>query len=348
MDANTTLETIIALRKGGHTWKKIGVALGLSREAVRKRYQRYKATQEDRMNAPDATIEGLMAEGQLPDEEEVLKRALEQWQNTQAVEEKRKSQTIAFPYGPIALTFFGDRHLGGAGVNVPRVFEEAELVAKTPGMWAVDLGDPIDNFIVGKLMAVRLHTQLTIPDEFALVRRLFRLHGKKMVAALGGNHVFWTQLLTGIDYFREVLAGVCPRCLYDADEIYVNVKVGEAEFPGLMRHKWRGTSIYNVTHGQERANKWPSLPFVWAAGAHFHRGGAARSFTTTDGEEGLAVQCGSYKEVDPYTRRMGFARHNNTAAVAIVFDEQTRSMTGFTDIRFCAQFMKTLYRASQE
>lgn len=90
--------------------------------------------------------------------------------------------------------------------------------------------------------------------------------------------------------------------------------------------------------------KWPSFSFVWAAGAHYHKGGSVRSFTTTDAGEGLAVQCGSYKEVDPYARRMGYALHNRVAAVAIVFDEKSRSSTGFTSIEFAARFMRSMYK----
>lgn len=52
---------------------------------------------------------------------------------------------------------------------------------------------------------------------------------------------------------------------------------------------------------------------------------------------------GTYKRVDPYARRLGFPKSNQSAAVAIVYDDESRSMTGFDNLFVAAQFMRRMY-----
>jgi len=276
-----------------------------------------------------------------PDEDEVYERALKEWERTRELEKRRANQSLEFSHGPVALVSVADLHLGGSGVDYPRLFAEAELIASTPGMFLVLVGDLVDSFIVGRLVQHRLGTRLNITDEWALLRRYLRIVGLKVRASIGGNHDYWHTMLSGIDYLREVLARVAPDAIYDQDDARITVKVGSAEWPGRIRHKWAGNSIYNETHGPERAAKWDQ-DFVWSIGAHTHRGGVARSFNHA-GRSGWAMMCGSYKRVDKFARQQGFPKPNNSAAVALVFDEETGSMTGFDNLQMCAKFMRELY-----
>src|SRR5690606_28868504 len=49
--------------------------------------------------------------------------------------------------GPIALANLSDMHIGNAGTDHRRMLEDARLIQKTPGMYAVFGGDGVDNFI---------------------------------------------------------------------------------------------------------------------------------------------------------------------------------------------------------
>lgn len=228
------------------------------------------------MNEPELTaVEGIRADDEYPDPDEVYARACEEWRRAEELLDRREMQKLQFDHGPVALTFVGDQHLGGNGVNVPRCFAEAELVARTPGMWAVLLGDTLDNFVRQALLKVRLFAKFSIPDEWALVRRYLGILGPKLVLSVSGNHEGWTRRLAGVDYFREAVAEVNPDCIYDVDDARVLVKVGEIPFYGRIRHKWKGSSIYNPTHGIERAAKWDA-DFQWGVGAHTHQAGVVR------------------------------------------------------------------------
>jgi hypothetical protein len=295
------------------------------------------------MDEPELTaVAGIRADDEFPDPDEVYERACEEWRRSEEAQARRERQKLVFDHGPVGLAFVGDQHLGGRGVNVPRCFAEAELIARTPGLWAVVLGDVIDNFIWSSLLSVRLETTMSIPEEWALVRRYLGVLGPRLVLSVGGNHDQWTTRLAGVDYFREAVAEVNPDCIYDRDDARVEVRVGEIPFYGRIRHRWKGSSIYNPTHGIERAAKWDQ-DFQWGVGAHTHQAGVVRSFNN-GGIGGMAAQVGSYKVVDPYARRLGFPKSNQSTAVVIVFDDETRSMTGFDNLHVAARFMRRLYR----
>jgi hypothetical protein len=148
-------------------------------------------------------------------------------------------------------------------------------------------------------------------------------------------------MLTGISYFEQVLVDMVPHVIYDRDDVVVTATVGGWEVPLRIRHKWRGSSIYNPTHGIERAAKWDH-DFLVGMGAHTHESGLTRSFNV-DGTTGIAMLAGTYKRLDAYARRQGFPKPNASTSVAVVIDEERKSLTGFDNLEACADYMQELY-----
>ena len=91
--------------------------------------------------------------------------------------------------------------------------------------------------------------------------------------------------------------------------------VGPHEFKIWTRHKWRGSSIYNATHGQERGARFDDPNFDVYVGAHVHKGAMAREFIHDAGRR-LAMLTGTYKAVDDYASSEGFPRNDASTAVA--------------------------------
>jgi len=300
-----------------------------------------KGEPEQLNSEPTMQAEGLRARRE-PDEDAIYRRALEEWEQTAQQEEQRASQVLQFDRGPVCLVFAGDQHLGNRGTDYKRCFDELELIAATPGMWLVSLGDLLDNFVIGNLRRIRDDARFTIGDEWVLVRRYLRAAGPKLAAMVSGNHDEWAKLLMGIDYFQEVLAGIAPTCLYDVDDARIRVQVGDWTVPMRIRHHWAGHSIYNITHGIERAALWDQ-DFTLGAGAHRHRGGVARAFVA-GGRPGMAVMVGTYKRVDAYARRLGVPMVNNSTAVAVLLDPETQSLTGFDNLQLAARYMQAVYQ----
>lgn len=271
-----------------------------------------------------------------PDEEYAYQRAVAEWRRTERLVRRRTDQRIEFGRGPVAIVFIADLHLGSGGVDYERVFHEAQIVAETPGMYLMLVGDLLDNFIVPKLVSARHDARITVQEEWTLVRQYLRIVSKKLLASVRGNHERWTWALAGIDYFAEVLKNINARVVYDTDDLIISLKVGKAVFPIRVRHRWLGNSIYNDTHGIERAAKFDG-DFLVGVGAHTHASGLVRTFNAR-GANGMAVLCGSYKRFDPFARERGFPKANGSTAQTVIFFDDG-SMVGVDRLERAAEIM---------
>lgn len=290
--------------------------------------------------AKNVKTAGLRAGDYAPMGAEVLERARAEWRRTANLERLRKQQMLEFDEGPIGLAFVADQHLGNHGTDYDRAFGDAEIIARTDGLWAVSMGDIVDNFIIMKLAHARAASHFSIPEEWALAKEYIKLLGPKLLAAVGGNHDYWTARLAGIDYFADMLEAINPDALYDQDDSLITIAVAGVKWRSRLRHKWQGNSIYNPTHGIERSHKWDH-DFDLGVGGHTHASGLARPFNAS-GSNGLAVLCGSYKRVDHYARQRGFAKPNQSAAVVVIFDPVTQTMTGYSDLALAVRVLAAL------
>lgn len=250
---------------------------------------------------------------------------------------------IPFSNGPIAIVFVGDIHLGNSGTDHERAFNDAEIIANTPGMYIWLMGDLVDSFIKASIISARFGAPLTITEEWVLLRRYLRILAPKILGASGSgpHHDGWIRKLTGVDFFKESLKEFAPKALYDSDQVYVKFKIGNYEVPAKLRHKWGGSSIYNATHGIERAAQLDG-DFLLGVGGHKHGRGLSREFAV-GGRDGLAVQVGSYKRADDYAMEIGVQNDNHAVAIAVLFDEVSQTMTGFRDLELAAYFLQQVY-----
>ncbi len=315
-------------------------------DGKRVRLGRSYATREEARAARDAYLGGAewsavgVTVAEAVDEEAVWRRACALWSETEARHRRRRDQAITLPGQVAGLVCFADEHLGDPGVDYPRFEREARLVAETPGLYAVQVGDLVSNFIKPKMLPLRLQARLAVPDEAVLAKRGLRLLAPKLVATVGGNHEAWTEQLSGLDYFTDVLAAACPQSLYDPDECAFDLRLGDRAWRVKLRHRWRGYSYINPTHGIERSCRHDER-FDLGVGAHTHEAGLAREFVV-DGRTRLAVLCGSYKRVDAYPRRLGLPAANPSTAVAVLFDARAGSMLAVPDLEEAARLLLRL------
>jgi hypothetical protein len=174
------------------------------------------------------------------------------------------------------------------------------------------------------------------------VRYVAQLAAPKLLACVAGNHDKWTAALSGIDYFREVWAEYAPDVLYDTDDLQVIVNVRGASYEWRLRHKWRGYSQYNPTHGIEKASMFDKgQRFDVGVGAHIHTAGLSRFFNN-GGKTGLAVLCGTYKVFDEYAKTGGFPAPNNQQAQAIILDDDGNILSA-NSLSAAAKYMRRMY-----
>jgi hypothetical protein len=283
-----------------------------------------------------------LIEGAGPDAEPDVEAILEAMEKRFAEKEKRAAQKedqhIRFSHGPVAMFFLGDQHFGNLGTDVKRAFDEQEIILNTPGSYVFQLGDTVDNFIVGKLIAENLKPSAPVREQWWVAQEYLERFKEKLVAAVAGNHEGWVLKVSGIDFAREITpSGV----LYDADELKVAVHVGAHQFKVWARHKWRGSSIYSQTHGQERAARFDSADHDIYVGAHTHTGAVAREFILNRTRK-LAVQTGSYKRHDDFQRMVGFPDSDASTACAVVLHDDG-SYFAASDLRAIQNYMTRCY-----
>lgn len=256
--------------------------------------------------------------------------------------------SVSFDYGPVCIVNTADWHMGSEGTDYQRFESEAQIIRDTPGMYLGMVGDALDNFIIGKLAMLRIDsTRFRVSEEWALVKHGLGLVASKLIYVVDGNHDQWTHMVSGIDYFGEVVEHIRPGVVYANDELSIDIIVGATPTRFRMRHKWKGTSIYNDTHGIERAAKFDKgRSFDVGVAAHTHASGLSREFNN-GGKTGLAQLCGSYKRQDRYAKRVGFPQANEATAVATVIDENG-IVFGTNNLHGAAAYMRTMYRGDNE
>ena len=350
MDIENLGQKVAQLKwREGYTWTQIDKEFpDVSRDTFRRAARRYRDAHPDEFpeaGAPE--VSGVTAAEAQPNPEDAYKRMVEDWDLLRRFEERKRGQSLKFAQSIVCLVNSADWHLGGQGVDYPALRADLELIADTPGMYVVTLGDLVDNFILAKMASIRYGTTTPIPAEWAVVRMLLEIVSDKMLISVGGNHDKWTKALAGIDYFADVVRSVTDKALYDPDEVYARLTIGS--WDGILlkaRHKWRGNSELNISHGPEKAARFDK-PFHIGMAAHTHVSGVVRQFRTIDPETqrpdtGIILQAGSYKRYDDYAKALGLPEANTSTSVAVIIDSRTRSLIGFDNLRCAANWMGEL------
>lgn len=317
------------------SWRKIaGLYPQYSEKSLKKIYYEFK-------KAPTPVIEGVTTD-EPPEEVEVWRQAVLSSEKRKELERRKQTQVITFARGPICIVNFADLHAGSEGTDYKRIAQELTIINETPGMYSGFAGDLSDNFVIGRLAKKALHRRFTIDDEAVLLKKILTMAAPKMLWSLRGNHDAWTDILSGIDYFREVHQQKEIKVLYDEYEINVDIYVGASKSRWRIRHKWRGSSQYSDTHGIEKAAKFDKgIHFDVGIGAHTHRAGLSRFFNN-GGQSGLAVLCGAYKRFDEFGREQGFSQPNEVTCVPVVLTESGGKIT-FDRLDDAVDYMKRVY-----
>ena len=285
-------------------------------------------------------IDGLTPEDHLTDGAEVLKTLVTRQKRAEKKRKRRHEQVVTLPgRKPVALAILSDLHLGNANVDYKAIKADAELIRDTDGLYACACGDYHDNW-VGKLVWVANDQPVTLENELALVQWWLDTLGEKLVAAVAGNHESRTKRAAGFDHMKLLMRGA--NHLYDADEIPFTLKLGRSEWGVKVRHKWRGNSMYNESHGMERDLRFGLGDWDIAMQGHVHRGTIFReSYDDREEKAKLTCQIGTYEFSDRYAMQLGFAQRPQSGCGAILFYPDGRYQP-FRDLETAADFLEYL------
>lgn len=239
---------------------------------------------------------------------------------------------IFLPNKPFALVFLSDLHIGSSGVDYKQLRLDAETIRNTENMYAVFHGDGIDNWIIPKLAPLQRGQMIPFDKEIALFKAWLTTLQEKLLVVVAGNHDNWTTKMSGIDWLRDLVA---PKALYDSQQIIFDVNFGNQSLRLCVRHKWRGTSIHNPTHGLERASK--DIDADVYVGGHTHIGTLFRGFVVRD-KYRIAVLTGTYKTHDHFARELNLPDNTHAGSGSVIVDTDG-SMTWVHNVQEAARYV---------
>lgn len=237
--------------------------------------------------------------------------------------------------GPFGVVGIPDHHLNNVGTLLRRAFGDARLIADHEAVYAVGIGDWLDNFIVGRLERERRKDIMSHSDSWRLLEHYVELLAPKLIAAISGNHMDWTHEAGGIDLLARMFKERGLGAIYDSDQVRVRlISPNGRSFTHLARHKYRGHSKYNSVHAilVWMLENWQGEDVVW--GGHIHTAGHTSIEKTWMGERRVVhgIQLASYKEIDGYATREAFRRNVPFLVPMVVHVPDTGETLFFDDM----------------
>lgn len=231
---------------------------------------------------------------------------------------------------PFGVLWFGDPHLDDDGCNWRVLMRHVELCASTPGLYGANIGDSTNNW-VGRLMRLYAEQETSRQTARELARWFLADSGVKWLCWLMGNHDEWES---GADILRLMNTARVP--MYDWQAKF------ELRVPGVKRairvhaaHDFPGHSMWNITHGPQRAAKMSAAADLYVCG-HKHDWGIQHFEMAGQDRCPLIVRARGYKWIDHYATRNGYQQSSSGAAILTIIDARASDpagrVTAFADI----------------
>lgn len=244
---------------------------------------------------------------------------------------------------PFGVQWFGDIHADDDGCNVPLLKRDLELCGKTDGLFGAHIGDATNNWI-GSLNRLHGQQSTTVRDGRRLVTDILHGHDIEWLLWLTGNHDEWNE-------GGEILNLLIDNTLYLADwSAKICIHAADQQFKVHAAHAFAGKSMWNPTHGPQRAARLISDAELYVAG-HIHTPGSQGFEIPETGRYPRAVQCRGYKWFDSHAERLGFPENQCGASVMTIFHPQAETPAGrisvFEDVALGVEVLTALRDRAQ-
>ena len=303
------LATVNAWHANNKQNSKTGRILGIPESTVRSRLKLAARRGIDKTPG----IKPALADDETLPVDEIRRRRKEQFAHLNRV--KREKLLIPVKVnadGPIALSHFGDPHLDDDGTDLGLIEDHVAIINRTPGMFAVNIGDAINNW-TGRLARLYAEQSTSAKEAWALCEWFVR--SLPWMVFLGGNHGAWSG---AGDPVRWMLAN-CST-LYDDFAVRVALQFPNGKVVRLnARHDFSGHSMWNTVHGPLKAATMGWRDHLLTCG-HLHTSGYAVLKDPSSGIVSHAIRVASYKTWDRYAHEKGLPNQNIFCNAITVID----------------------------
>ena len=277
--------------------------------------------------AVEETIEEFEADA-IPDPDlpidELLAIRKRQFALKQGYEEASKLRNVKVLLdGPIGLCHFGDPHLDDDGTDIGQLERDKEIVMKTRGMLACNVGDQSNNWC-GRL--ARLYAEQSTSAEQAIQLLQWFIGGIDWLYLVAGNHDAWSGADSPIRWIKTIRSIHAPTsvrlnlCFPNGRQVRVNA-----------RHDFPGNSMWNPAHGPARAAQMGWRDHILTCG-HKHIGGYNIIKDPNSGILSHAIRVASYKTYDRFAASKGFPDQNLSPCVVTIIDPYAKEEKGLVQL----------------
>jgi hypothetical protein len=314
---------------------KAAKALGIPRNTMAHRIkaaERYGIYNEPEIKPP------VLPEGDIP-VPDIIDQLCNRFERRADLESAKKWMAFKVRSNdPIGIVWMGDPHIDDNGCNWPLLREHCDILSKTVGLYAVNIGDTHNNW-VGRLMSKYADQDMSRDTAFKLIEWFFNHSGVKWLIMLLGNHDVWND---GARILRKIAENTCQMEDWRAQFKLVFPNGRECLIDAA--HDFPGHSQWNPLHGLGKASVMGGRAHIYVAG-HRHNWAMSEHECGETGRVYSLLRAKGYKDMDEYATRHGYANQKNGASLVSVIDPtapDVAMVTNFTDVKLAAEYLTYL------
>lgn len=202
---------------------------------------------------------------------------------------------------PVAIAFLSDLHVGNGGVDYELLRETGEIIKNHPLAYCITGGDITDSLFFDYGEEI-----LNMQEQYVYMNKFLSWIGSEnILAGIAGNHESWARK-SGVSNYIEFSEHTKRPLLRGVS--FVDLRVNGVPYRLLVAHKFRGESMYNPTHQQNRVNRELQGADIIMA-AHTHKAGESTIYQPEYGggaRKVVLVNGKTFKKLDAYGKDQGY------------------------------------------
>ena len=245
--------------------------------------------------------------------EEIIEHRNKQYNQKRKAKQSRKLINIKINMmGPIGICHFGDPHVDDDGTDLAQIYSLCNLVNKTDGLYAGNLGD-IQNNWVGRLSFLYGQQSTSAKESWRLTEHF--VNSVEWLYLVAGNHDVWSGDGDPLEFIMRDHSGIYEQWGARLNLIFPNNK----EIRINARHMFKGNSMWNTAHGVAKAAQMGWKDHILTCG-HTHVSGYQVLKDPASGLISHAIQVASFKIMDNYAEKLGLDDRNIFNAPVTIID----------------------------
>ena len=301
---------VIQMRTEGMTYAEIAAALGITEKQVNHSVDRERKKQrieyEDKKEYADADVS------------DYITAMIDLQTRRERIDTKQVKASIRLNEDkPIGVAYWGDWHLGAAGVNYQAFDEDARKIRDTEGLYFIGAGDYKDNYITGTHPGAQFEQIIQPGMQDLTVKHYMAQVAEKCLALIRGCHDDWNKKATDTDFIENLCYVTNSVNLWHGGEL--SIKIGGESYFWRCRHKYKYQSSLNLENAMRRIMEIQG-PCDVAAEAHLHNGYVMKRHMM--GEYRVMLRSGTYKIWDEYGQKLAGYKGKPSVPVVIMFPDR--------------------------